>query len=113
MLTGELWFQVPRGIRVELRGKKKKWVSGKDIILWLLRQISVNGADYASLEFVGDIADLTMDDRMTICNMAVEAGAKNAVFPVDDVTRAYLKKVGAEGGIVCGEAPADAYEKTL
>ena len=79
MLTGELWFQVPRGIRVELRGKKKKWVSGKDIILWLLRQISVNGADYASLEFVGDIADLTMDDRMTIC----------------------------------GEAPADAYEKTL
>ena len=113
MLTGELWFQVPRGIRVELRGKKKKWVSGKDIILWLLRQISVNGADYASLEFVGDIADLTMDDRMTICNMAVEAGAKNAVFLVDDVTRAYLKKVGAEGGIVCGEAPADAYEKTL
>ena len=113
MLTGELWFQVPRGIRVELRGKKKKWVSGKDIILWLLRQISVNGADYASLEFVGDIADLTMDDRMTICNMAVEAGAKNAVFPVDDVTRAYLKEVGAEGGIACEEAPADAYEKTL
>ena len=84
-------FPVPRGIRVELRGKKKKWVSGKDIILWLLRQISVNGADYASLEFVGDIADLTMDDRMTICNMSIEAGARAGMIAPDEVTFEYLK----------------------
>lgn len=99
MLTGKLWFQVPKGIQVVVKGKKNPWVSGKDVILWLLKKIGVNGADYASVEFTGAIEELTVDDRLTICNMAVEAGAKNAVFPVDEVAAEYLKKTGAQKGI--------------
>lgn len=93
MATGKAWFKVPAAIKVNVVGKKSKWVSGKDVILHLIGEIGVDGALYKSLEFVGDgIADLTMDDRFTIANMAIEAGAKNGIFPVDDQTREYLKE---------------------
>lgn len=91
MKTGELWFKVPSAVKVTLKGKLNKNVSGKDVILHLIGVIGVSGALYQSLEFCGDISSLTMDDRFTICNMAIEAGAKNGIFPVDDITREYLK----------------------
>ena len=91
MATGLCWFKVPSAIQVELTGKLKPWVSGKDVILHLIGQIGVDGALYESLEFTGDgVASLTMDDRFTISNMAIEAGAKNGIFPVDEQTMAYL-----------------------
>lgn len=113
MLTGKLWFQVPKAIQVVFTGKKSKWISGKDVILWLLKEISVNGADYESIEFAGAIEELNMDDRLTICNMAVEAGAKNAIFPVDEIATEYLKKVGAEKNAAYETADADAYDQII
>ncbi len=93
MITGKAWFKVPSAIRVVLTGKPKKWVSGKDVILHLIGKIGVDGALYRSLEFTGDgVANLSMDDRFTIANMAIEAGAKNGIFPVDDSTIAYMKE---------------------
>lgn len=93
MITGKAWFKVPSAIKVVLHGRCSKWVSGKDVILHLIGEIGVDGALYQSLEFTGDgVASLTMDDRFTICNMAIEAGAKNGIFPVDDKTRAYMKE---------------------
>ena len=92
MVTGKAWFKVPSAIRFELTGKPAKWVSGKDIILHIIGMIGVDGALYRSLEFTGDgVAALSMDDRFTISNMAIEAGAKNGIFPVDETTRAYLR----------------------
>lgn len=91
MATGETWFKVPASIKVELKGKLGKWVSGKDVILKLIGMIGVDGARYQSLEFAGEgVAALTMTDRLTIANMAIEAGAKNGIFPVDAITEAYL-----------------------
>ncbi len=91
MATGETWFKVPAAIKVNLSGKKQKWVSGKDVILHLIGMIGVDGALYQSLEFSGEgLSDLTMADRLTISNMAIEAGAKNGIFAVDDTTRAYV-----------------------
>ena len=91
MATGLAWFKVPSAIKVTLTGKFAPYVSGKDVILHLIGQIGVDGALYKSLEFAGDgVAQLTMDDRFTIANMAIEAGAKNGIFPVDDLTREYL-----------------------
>ncbi len=91
MAAGKTWFRVPEAIKVELVGSPSKWVSGKDIMLTLIGMIGVDGARYMSLEFVGDgIANLTMDDRLAMSNMGIECGAKNAIFPVDDKTRAYL-----------------------
>mgnify|MGYP005791775989 FL=1 len=93
MATGELWFKVPEAIKFVLTGKPSKYVSGKDIILHIINEIGVDGALYKSMEFVGDgIQYLTMDDRFTICNMAIEAGAKNGIFPVDDQTIAYMEE---------------------
>lgn len=93
MATGELWFKVPSAIKFVLTGKPSKYVSGKDIILDIITRIGVDGARYKSMEFVGEgIQYLTMDDRFTICNMAIEAGAKNGIFPVDDLTIEYIKK---------------------
>ena len=93
MITGKAWFKVPSAIRVVLTGKLNKWVSGKDVILDLIGRIGVDGALYKSLEFTGDgVAELSMDDRFTIANMAIEAGAKNGIFPVDDKTIAYMKE---------------------
>ena len=91
MATGETWFKVPASIKVELTGKLSKWVSGKDVILKLIGMIGVDGARYQSLEFTGQgVASLTMTDRLTIANMAIEAGAKNGIFPVDAITKKYL-----------------------
>ena len=93
MATGRAWFKVPSAIRVNVTGKPGKYVSGKDVILHLIGKIGVDGALYKSLEFTGDgIANLTMDDRFTIANMAIEAGAKNGIFPVDEAAQEYLKE---------------------
>ena len=91
MATGELWFKVPSAIKFVLTGKPGPYVSGKDVIIHIIGKIGVDGALYKSMEFVGDgIANLTMDDRFTMANMAIEAGAKNGIFIVDDQTRAYM-----------------------
>ena len=91
MATGECWFKVPEAVKVVLKGKMKPWVSGKDVILHLIGEIGVDGALYQSLEFTGDgVSSISMDGRLTIANMAIEAGAKNGIFPVDDICRAYL-----------------------
>lgn len=93
MATGKAWFKVPSAIRFHLTGKPDKWVSGKDIILHIIGMIGVDGALYQSMEFVGDgIRHLSMDDRFTIANMAIEAGGKNGIFPVDDVAEAYMQE---------------------
>ncbi len=90
--TGRTWFKVPSAIKVELKGKLQPFVSGKDVILHLIGKIGVDGALYRSLEFVGEgVAALSMDDRLCIANMAIEAGAKNGIFPVDETTLAYCK----------------------
>ncbi len=92
MATGKAWFKVPSAIKVTVTGKPAKYISGKDVILHLIGQIGVDGALYQSLEFTGDgIANLTMDDRFTIANMAIEAGAKNGIFPVDDLAKQYME----------------------
>ena len=92
MATGECWFKVPEAVKVVLTGKMKPWVSGKDVILHLIGEIGVDGALYQSLEFTGDgVKEIPMDGRLTIATMAIEAGAKNGIFPVDDVCREYLK----------------------
>ena len=91
MATGELWFKVPSAIKFVLTGKPGPYVSGKDVIIHIIGKIGVDGALYKSMEFVGDgIVNLTMDDRFTMANMAIEAGAKNGIFIVDDQTRAYM-----------------------
>ena len=91
MATGLAWFKVPQAIQVKFTGKLGPYVSGKDVVLHLIGMIGVDGALYQSLEFCGDgVASLEMDDRFTICNMAIEAGAKNGIFPVDEKTIAYL-----------------------
>ena len=93
MITGKAWFKVPSAIKVVLTGKFKKWVSGKDVILHLIGMIGVDGALYKSLEFTGEgVGNMSMDDRFTIANMAIEAGAKNGIFPVDDKTEEYMKE---------------------
>ncbi len=95
MATGELWFRVPGAMKFVLKGKPSRYVSGKDIIIHIIGRIGVDGALYKSMEFVGDgIQNLTMDDRFTMANMAIEAGAKNGIFPVDELTEEYLKEHG-------------------
>lgn len=92
LATGEAWFKVPETIKVEIIGKKPKNICGKDVMLTLIGMIGVDGALYKALEFTGDgIKELTMTDRLTIANMAIEAGAKNGIFPVDNETLAYIK----------------------
>ena len=93
MATGEAWFKVPEAIRFVLTGKPGKWISGKDIILHIIGMIGVDGALYQSMEFTGDgIKWLSMDDRFTIANMAIEAGGKNGIFEVDEKTIEYVKE---------------------
>ena len=92
MATGKAWFRVPGAIKFVLKGQLRPWVSGKDVILDIIGRIGVDGALYQSMEFTGEgVASLSMDDRFTICNMAIEAGAKNGIFPVDEKTMAYIK----------------------
>jgi 3-isopropylmalate/(R)-2-methylmalate dehydratase large subunit len=114
MATGKAWFKVPATIRFELKGSLPERVSGKDLILSIIGQIGVDGALYKSMEFTGPgVASLSMDARLCICNMAIEAGAKNGIFPVDDITRAYLKGRGTRAPKeFCADADAE-YEKTI
>ncbi|MBN1382021.1 MAG: 3-isopropylmalate dehydratase large subunit [Deltaproteobacteria bacterium] len=92
MLSGEAWFKVPESIKIVFSGKPNQWVSGKDLILYLIGMIGVDGALYKALEFTGEtVKDLTMADRLTICNMAIEAGAKNGIFAPDETTTEYVK----------------------
>ncbi len=114
MATGMAWFKVPAAIRFVLNGKLQPRVSGKDVILHIIGMIGVDGALYKSMEFTGPgVAALSMDDRLCICNMAIEAGAKNGIFPVDEVTVAYLTGRSRRPWTVY-EADADAeYEKTI
>lgn len=112
--TGKAWFRVPSAIKFELVGKLQKYVSGKDVILHIIGMIGVDGALYQSMEFSGNgINNLSMDDRFTICNMAIEAGAKNGIFPVDDKTIEYMKdKVTRKLNYYTADADAE-YEKTI
>jgi 3-isopropylmalate/(R)-2-methylmalate dehydratase large subunit len=98
MATGEAWFKVPSAIKFNITGKLNEWVSGKDVILHIIGMIGVDGALYKSMEFVGDgIKNLSMDDRLAMANMAIEAGAKNGIFIVDEITKAYVSdKVNRE-----------------
>ena len=114
MATGTAWFKVPAAIKFNLTGKLNSECSGKDVILTIIGQIGVDGALYKSMEFTGPgVASLSMDDRLCICNMAIEAGAKNGIFPVDDVTKAYMEG-RCERTPVVYEADEDAvYEQTI
>ena len=114
MMSGKCWFKVPSAIKFVLRGEPAKYICGKDIILHIIGLIGVDGALYKSMEFAGDgIKYLSIDDRFTICNMAIEAGAKNGIFPVDDIALDYMKgRFGREPKIY--EPDADApYERTI
>ena len=114
MATGEAWFKVPSAIRVVLKGAPRKWVGGKDAILHLIGILGVDGARYRSLEFTGDgVAALSLDDRFTIANMAIEAGAKNGIFPVDALTRRYLFEHRAKEPVVHAADPDVIYERTV
>ena len=114
MLSGKVWLKVPSAIKFNLIGKPDKYISGKDVILHIIGMIGVDGALYKSIEFAGEgVKYMTMDDRFTICNMAIECGAKNGVFPVDDITEEYVK-------VSCGKTfdkleagDDDAYEQVI
>ena len=114
MATGQLWFKVPSAIKFNLHGKLPKYVSGKDVILHIIGRIGVDGALYTSMEFTGEgVKELSMADRFTICNMAIEAGAKNGIFPVDEAAIEYLDK-HAKRDYKIYEADSDAeYEEVV
>ncbi len=115
MLTGKLWFRVPEAVKIVLTGSLKRFVTGKDVILTLIGMLGVDGATYKSLEFFGNVSALSVDDRLTIANMAVECGAKNAFFPVDEAAAEYLRSRGVEydaGDVVIPDADAE-YGRTI
>ncbi len=113
MATGKAWFKVPSAIQFHLTGKLNPKVSGKDVILHIIGMIGVDGALYQSMEFTGPgVGELSMDDRFTISNMAIEAGGKNGIFPVDEKTLAYEKEHGAAEGVIFEADPDAEYEKT-
>jgi 3-isopropylmalate/(R)-2-methylmalate dehydratase large subunit len=114
MATGKAWFKVPSALKFHLTGSLSPWVSGKDLILHIIGLIGVDGALYKSMEFVGEgVASLNIDDRFTVCNMAIEAGAKNGIFGVDEIALAYLKE-HHQGSPKIYEADSDAiYEIDL
>ena len=114
MAKGVAWFKVPAAIKVELTGAIQRPVTGKDVILHLIGEIGVSGALYKSLEFVGEgVKSLTMEDRLCICNMAIEAGAKNGIFPVDEITEAYLKSRSQRPWVKYEADPDAEYERTV
>ena len=114
MATGTAWFKVPSAIRFHLTGALKPNVSGKDVILTIIGMIGVDGALYKSMEFTGPgVASLSMDDRLCICNMAIEAGAKNGIFPVDDRTLEYLKGRSEREPVIYTADEDAPYEKTV
>ena len=113
MATGKAWFKVPSAIQFHLTGKLSPKVSGKDVILHIIGMIGVDGALYQSMEFTGPgVGELSMDDRFTISNMAIEAGGKNGIFPVDEKTLVYEKEHGAAEGVIFEADPDAEYEKT-
>ena len=114
MATGTAWFKVPSAIRFELTGELPRTCSGKDVILTIIGKIGVDGALYRSMEFTGPgVASLSMDDRLCICNMAIEAGAKNGIFPVDERTTAYMEGRCERKGVVYQADPDAEYEQTI
>ncbi len=114
MATGTAWFKVPAAIRFELVGALSPLCSGKDVILTIIGKIGVDGALYKSMEFTGPgVASLSMDDRLCICNMAIEAGAKNGIFPVDEITQAYMQGRCERPGKVYAADPDAEYEQTI
>ncbi|MCI5515351.1 MAG: 3-isopropylmalate dehydratase large subunit [Oscillospiraceae bacterium] len=114
MATGKTWFKVPSAIKVVITGKKNKYISGKDVILHLIGEIGVDGALYKSLEFTGEgLKDLSMDDRLCIANMAIECGAKNGIFPVDDITMEYVNGRSEREPKIFEADPDAEYERTI
>jgi 3-isopropylmalate/(R)-2-methylmalate dehydratase large subunit len=114
MAVGKAWFKVPEAIKINISGNFKKYVTGKDLILHIIGLIGVDGALYKSMEFAGEsIKNITMDDRLCIANMAIEAGAKNGIFPVDDLTRAYLKDRGVPNWTEYAADPDAEYSQVL
>ena len=114
MASGQNWFKVPSAIKVELVGKPGPCVSGKDVILHLIGEIGVDGALYQSLEFTGEgVANLSIDDRFTIANMAIEAGGKNGIFPVDDVVKEYIKDRFQREPVIYEADPDAEYTRTV
>ena len=114
MASGQNWFKVPSAIKVELTGKPGPFVSGKDVILHLIGEIGVDGALYQSLEFSGEgVANLSMDDRFTIANMAIEAGGKNGIFPVDELTKEYIKDRFKREAVICEADPDAEYTRVV
>ena len=113
MATGKAWFKVPAAIRFVLKGKLNPYVSGKDVILHIIGKIGVDGALYRSMEFAGEgVASLTVYDRLTISNMAIEAGAKNGIFPVDEQTLAYVAAHSDRKPVIYEADPDAVYEET-
>jgi 3-isopropylmalate/(R)-2-methylmalate dehydratase large subunit len=114
MATGQTWLKVPECIKVVYKGERQPWVEGKDLILYTIGQLGVEGATYRTLEFTGDaVRDLSMAQRLTMANMAVEAGAKNGIFIPDDITRSYLKgRTDREGVYLQSDSSAN-YERTI
>ena len=114
MATGTAWFKVPSAIKFNLTGSLSPVCSGKDVILTIIGMIGVDGALYKSMEFTGPgVASLTMDDRLCICNMAIEAGAKNGIFPVDAVTEAYMKGRCERKPVIYAADPDAEYEQVI
>lgn len=114
MALGTAWFRVPSALRIVLTGRPARWVSGKDLILHLIGRIGVDGALYRSMEYGGPgVAELTVDDRLTVANMAIEAGAKNGIFPCDDLTRAFLAEAGRAAFVATEADPDAAYDETI
>jgi 3-isopropylmalate/(R)-2-methylmalate dehydratase large subunit len=114
MATGSAWFKVPKAMRLELGGSPRGWATGKDLILHIIGLIGVEGALYESMEFAGSgVAALSMDERFTIANMAIEAGAKNGIFPVDDRTRTWAASVSKRAYIEYSSDPDARYAKTI
>ena len=112
MATGKAWFKVPSAIKFNLTGSLPKWVSGKDVILHIIGRIGVDGALYKSMEFVGEgVKSLSMDDRFTIANMAIEAGGKNGIFPVDEKAEAYMKEHSSRSYKIYEADPDAVYEE--
>ena len=114
MVTGKAWFKVPSAIKCNLIGKPSKWVSGKDVILHIIGMIGVDGALYQSMEFVGEgVKHLSMDDRFTIANMAIEAGGKNGIFPVDEKTIEYMNEHSKRPYKIFEADPDAVYEREI
>ena len=114
MAHGKAWFKVPTAMKFNLHGRLPKWVSGKDVILHIIGKIGVDGALYKSMEFTGDgVASLTMDDRLCICNMAIEAGAKNGIFPVDERTLRFIADHSKRKPVVFAADPDAEYDSVM